>query len=97
MMALTESFDWIEFVYMMSLRFVWSPDESGHTARSDASGSGFQGQGTLFGRDPKKVFVLSAKSLFGEEPEKQRPAAPQDAGKTPSACPIQRRPQSASV
>jgi len=30
--------------------------------------------------------------LFGEEPEKQRPAAPQDDGKTPSACPPQRRP-----
>jgi len=62
----------------------------GTPARSDASGSGFQGQGALFGRDPKKVFVLVAKSLFGEEPEKQRPAVPLDAGETPSACPIQR-------
>ncbi len=32
--------------------------------------------------------------LFGEEPEKQRPAVPQDAGKTPSACPSRRRPVS---
>jgi hypothetical protein len=76
----------------MSLRFVWSPDESGHTARSDASGSGFQGQETLLGRDPKKVFMFVMKALFGEEPEKQSPAVLQDAGKTPSACLNQRRP-----
>jgi hypothetical protein len=31
--------------------------------------------------------------LFGEEPEKQRPAVPQDDGKTPNACPTQRRTQ----
>ncbi len=74
----------------MSLRFAWSPDESGHTARSDASGLGFRGQGTLFREGPKRKFpAFFAETLFWEEPEKQSPAAPQDAGKTPSACPIQ--------
>jgi hypothetical protein len=52
----------------------------GTPARSDASGSGFQGQGTLFGRDPKQVFEHAAKTFFGEEPEKQRPAVPQNRG-----------------
>lgn len=41
---------------------------------------------------PKKVFALFEKSLFGEEPEKQSFAVPQDDGKTPSVCPMQRRP-----
>jgi hypothetical protein len=35
------------------------------------------------------MFVM--KGLFGEEPEKQRPADPQDAAETPSMCPNQRR------
>src|ERR1700679_889748 len=59
-MVLTGSFCWMVFVFMMSLRFVWSPDESGHTARSDASGSGFQGQGPLF-RKVREMFCVLCK------------------------------------
>src|ERR1700679_4020852 len=59
-MVLTGSFCRMVFVFMMSLRFVWSPDESGHTARSDASGSGFQGQGMLF-RKVRKMFCALCK------------------------------------
>ena len=60
----------------------------GATREGEAS----KAKGRFWGGHPKKIFALFAKSLFGEEPEKQRPAAPQDDGKTPSACPIQRRP-----
>jgi hypothetical protein len=45
----------------------------------------------------KKVLALFARTLLWEEPEKQRAAVPQDAGKTPSACPSQRRPPTAGV
>jgi hypothetical protein len=48
-------------------------------------------QGPLFGRDPKESSRVLCGTLFWEEPEKQRAAVPQDAGKTPSVCPSQRR------
>jgi hypothetical protein len=37
------------------------------------------------------MFRVLCRTLFWEEPEKQRSAVPQDAGETPSACPGQRR------
>src|SRR5271169_4090293 len=47
-----------------------------------------------FGEGPEESPpCLLRRSLFGEEPEKQRPAVPQDEGKTPNACPTQRRTQ----
>jgi hypothetical protein len=48
-------------------------------------------QGPLFGRDPKESSRVLCGALFWEEPEKQRAAVPQDAGKTVSVCPSQRR------
>lgn len=51
----------------------------------------------FLGGTRKKVCAPFAESLFGEEPEKQSLAAPQDAGKTPSACPTQRRSQARNV
>ena len=43
-------------------------------------------QGPLLGRGLKESSRVLCRTLFGEEPEKQRAEAPQDAGKTPSAC-----------
>jgi hypothetical protein len=51
----------------------------------------------FWGGNRKKVFAFVAKTLFWEEPEKQRAAVPQDAGKTPSVCPSQRRAPTAGV
>src|ERR1700721_3627658 len=48
-------------------------------------------QGPLFGRDPQESSRALCETLFWEEPEKQRAAVPQDAGKTPSVCPSHRR------
>lgn len=45
----------------------------------------------FLGGNRKKVLAFFAGTLFWEELEKQRYAVPQDAGKTPSACPSQRR------
>jgi hypothetical protein len=36
----------------------------------------------FLGRNRKKVLALFVRALLGEEPEKQRPAVPQDAGET---------------
>ena len=53
-------------------------------------------RGTL--REATRVGQASkAKGAFFVEFKKAEPAVPQDAGKTPSACPNQRRPQSVSV
>jgi hypothetical protein len=54
-------------------------------------------QARFSGGTRKKVLALFAESLFWEEPKKQRAAVPQDAGKTPSVCPSQRRAPTAGV
>jgi hypothetical protein len=44
-------------------------------------------QGPLFGREPKESSRVLCRTLFWEEPEKQRAAVPQDAGKDPERVP----------
>ena len=44
-------------------------------------------QGPLFGREPKESSRALCRTLFWEEPEKQRAAVPQDAGKNPERVP----------
>jgi len=53
-------------------------------------GPASKSQGPLLGREPKESSRVRCGTLFWEEPQKQRSAVPQDAGKTPSVCPSHR-------
>jgi hypothetical protein len=59
----------------------------GTLRRATRVGEASKVKGRFWGGTRRKFSRAFAKSLLGEEPEKQRAAAPQDDGKTPSACP----------
>src|SRR5580698_347716 len=92
--VLTGSCCWIVFVFMEVTPFCVVSRRVGAHCAKRREWVRLPRPRDAFGEGPEESLPrLLRKSLFGEEPEKQRPAVPQDDGKTPNACPTQRRTQ----